>query len=68
MTPTALHEPRIPDALPVEVEPPRVYNLPPRPPEAPEGNSGVKPLEYLRYRWATVVFLGGLLADRKSVV
>jgi polysaccharide biosynthesis transport protein len=67
MTPTALHEPRIPDALPVEVEPPRVYTLPPRPPEAPEGNSGVKPLEYLRYRWATVVFLGGLLASVLAV-
>src|SRR3954469_4924965 len=61
MTPTAL-QPRIPEALPVEVEPPRVYTVPPRPPEAPEGGSGLKPLEYLRYRWATVVFLGGLLA------
>ena len=61
MTPTAL-QPRIPDALPVEVEPPRVFALPPRPPEAPEGGPGLKPLEYLRYRWATVVFLGGLLA------
>jgi capsular exopolysaccharide synthesis family protein len=29
----------------------------------PEGGSGLKPLEYLRYRWATVVFLGGLLAS-----
>src|ERR1043166_4768281 len=63
MTPTALQ--RIPDAIPVEVDPPRVFNLPPRQPEAPpaEGGSGLKPLEYLRYRWATVVFLGGLLAS-----
>src|SRR3954464_8635651 len=66
MTPTAL-QPRIPDALPVEVEPPRVYALPPRPPEAPEGGPGLKPLEYLRYRWATVVFLGGLLASALAV-
>lgn len=64
MTPTALH-PRIPDALPVEVEPPRVLHLPPRPAEPPspeEGGGGLKPLQYLRYRWATVVFLGGFLA------
>ena len=32
MTPTAL-QPRIPDALPVEVDPPRVLHLPPRLPE-----------------------------------
>jgi succinoglycan biosynthesis transport protein ExoP len=62
MTPAVLQS-RIPDALPVEVDPPRVLNLPPRLPEAPpESGSGLKPLEYLRYRWATVVFLGGLLA------
>lgn len=61
MTPTAL-QPRIPDALPVEVEPPRVYTVPARSPEAQEGGSGLKPLEYLRYRWATVVFLGGAVA------
>lgn len=62
MTPTAL-QPRIPEALPVEVEPPRVYALPPRPPESPDGGgAGLKPLEYLRYRWATVVFLGGALS------
>jgi polysaccharide biosynthesis transport protein len=62
MTPTLL-QPRIPEALPVEVDPPRVLTLPSRPPDAsPEGGSGLKPIEYLRYRWATVVFLGGLLA------
>jgi polysaccharide biosynthesis transport protein len=61
MTPTAL-QPRIPDALPVEIEPPRVFTLPSRPPEAPESGPGLKPLEYLRYRWATVLFLGGALA------
>lgn len=60
MTPTALQ--RIPEALPVEVEPPRVYTLPPRPVEAPESGPGLKPLEYLRYRWATVLFLGGAVA------
>jgi polysaccharide biosynthesis transport protein len=63
MTPTLL-QPRIPEALPVEVDPPRVLALPPRPADpAPDGKSGLKPLEYLRYRWATVVFLGGLLAS-----
>jgi len=63
MTPTALHEPRIPDAIPVEVDPPRVYTVPPRPTEAPEESGpGLKPLEYLRYRWASVVFLGGAVA------
>src|SRR5262245_7123806 len=63
MTPTAL-QPRIPDAIPVEVDPPRVFTVPPpRPPEpAPEGGNGLKPLEYVRYRWATIVFLGGALA------
>ena len=63
MTPTLL-QPRIPEALPVEVDPPRVLALPPRPADpAPDGRSGLKPLEYLHYRWATVVFLGGLLAS-----
>jgi capsular exopolysaccharide synthesis family protein len=64
MSPATL-QPRIPDAIPVEVDPPRVIHLPPRSPEAPpsEGGSGLKPLEYLRYRWATVVFLGGLLGS-----
>src|SRR3954447_17619870 len=62
MTTTAL-QPRIPEALPVEVDPPRVFTLPPRSPEAPESGAGMKPLEYLRYRWATVVFLGGLVAS-----
>src|SRR6478672_11906925 len=61
MTPTALQ--RIPEAIPVEVEPPRVFTLPPRPAENPEGGPGLKPLEYLRYRWATVLFLGGFLAS-----
>lgn len=63
MTPTLL-QPRIPDALPVEVDPPRIYALPSRKsrPPSDERGSGLKPLEYLRYRWATVVFLGGLLA------
>ena len=52
------------DAIPVEVDPPRVLHLPARLPEPPnpDGGLGLKPLEYLRYRWATVVFLGGLLA------
>jgi hypothetical protein len=64
MTPATL-QPRIPDAIPIEVDPPRVFHLPPRMPEAPasEGGSGLKPIQYLRYRWATVVFLGGLLAS-----
>ena len=69
MTPTTLPTaPRfpdvIPDAIPVEMDPPRVYTAPPRLPEAPAEEStggGLKPLEYLRYRWMTVVFLGGLL-------
>ncbi|HVK11876.1 MAG TPA: hypothetical protein VM597_24095 [Gemmataceae bacterium] len=62
MTPTAL-QPRIPDALPVEVEPPRVYTVPPRPVEpAGEEGAGIAPLAYLRYRWATVLFLGGTVA------
>ena len=62
MTPTAL-QPRIPDALPVEVEPPRVYTVPPRPAEtAGEEGSGLTPFAYLRYRWATVLFLGGTVA------
>jgi Mrp family chromosome partitioning ATPase len=62
MTPTAL-QPRIPDAIPIEVEPPRVLTLPPRLPDAPaDAGPGLKPLVYLRYRWATVVFLGGLVA------
>jgi polysaccharide biosynthesis transport protein len=62
MTPTAL-QPRIPDALPVEVEPPRVYTVPPRATEpAGEEGSGIAPLAYLRYRWATVLFLGGTVA------
>jgi polysaccharide biosynthesis transport protein len=62
MTPATL-QPRIPDAIPVEVDPPRIFNIP-RPPESPAngGSSNLKPLDYLRYRWATVVFLGGLLA------
>ena len=63
MTPTLL-QPRIPEALPVEVDPPRVLALPSRPADpTSDGKSGLKPLEYLRYRWATVVFLGGLLAS-----
>src|SRR5262245_58843664 len=62
MTPTAL-QPRIPDAIPVDVEPPRVYTVPPRARGAPVNAAGLKPLEYLRYRWATVVFLGGLLGS-----
>jgi polysaccharide biosynthesis transport protein len=63
MTPTAL-QPRIPDALAVEVEPPRVYTVPPRPVEpAGEEGSGIAPLAYLRYRWATVLFLGGTVAS-----
>jgi polysaccharide biosynthesis transport protein len=62
MTPTTL-QPRIPDAIPVEVDPPRLFTVPPRAAEPPaEGGSGLKPLEYLRYRWATVLFLGGALA------
>src|SRR5262245_30777539 len=62
MTPTTL-QPRIPDAIPVEVDPPRLFTVPPRAPDPPaEGGGGLKPLEYLRYRWATVVFLGGALA------
>jgi capsular exopolysaccharide synthesis family protein len=62
MTPVLL-QPRIPDAIPIEVDPPRVVNLPPSQPAAPpDAGSGLKPLNYLRYRWATVVFLGGLLA------
>src|SRR5262249_22423443 len=48
---------------PVEVDPPRLFTVPPRAPDPPaEGGGGLKPLEYLRYRWATVVFLGGALA------
>jgi capsular exopolysaccharide synthesis family protein len=61
MTPTALQ--RIPEAIPVEVDPPRVFTLPSRPVENPEGGPGLKPLEYLRYRWATVLFLGGAVAS-----
>ncbi|HEX3152700.1 MAG TPA: hypothetical protein VHR66_31800 [Gemmataceae bacterium] len=61
MTDTALQQ-RIPDALPVEVDPPRVYAVPPRPPEGDSG-PGLKPLEYLRYRWVTVAFLGTLVAS-----
>lgn len=62
MTPTAVHS-RIPDALAVEVEPPRIFTVPPRPAEpAGDEGSGLAPLAYLRYRWATVVFLGGTLA------
>src|SRR4051812_34614025 len=61
MTPTAL-QPRIPDALAVDVEPPRLFTIPPRPAEpAGDEGSGIAPLAYLRYRWATVVFLGGTL-------
>ncbi|HKB02145.1 MAG TPA: hypothetical protein VKD90_07995 [Gemmataceae bacterium] len=64
MTPMTLQA-RIPEAIPVEVDPPRVLTLPPRAAEpAPEeGGVGLKPLDYLRYRWATVVFLGGFLAS-----
>jgi capsular exopolysaccharide synthesis family protein len=65
MTPAVL-QPRIPDAIPIEVDPPRIYNLPPRPMEVPPaegGGTNLKPISYLRYRWATVVFLGGLLAS-----
>jgi capsular exopolysaccharide synthesis family protein len=64
MTPTALQA-RIPEAIPVEVDPPRVFTLPSRAaePGPEEGGAGLKPLEYLRYRWATVVFLGGFLAS-----
>lgn len=62
MSPATLQT-RIPDAIPIEVDPPRMYTLPPRPPEMPASDAGrLKPLEYLRYRWVTVVFLGGLLA------
>jgi capsular exopolysaccharide synthesis family protein len=61
MTPTALQ--RIPEAIPVEVDPPRVFTLPPRPAENSESGPGLKPLEYLRYRWATVLFLGGAVAS-----
>jgi len=62
MTPVLL-QPRIPDAIPIEVDPPRVVTLPASQPAAPpDAGSGLKPLNYLRYRWATVVFLGGLLA------
>ena len=33
-------------------------------PETPvDGGAGLKPLEYLRYRWVTIVFLGGLFAS-----
>jgi len=64
MSPTILHQ-RIPDAIPIEVDPPRVFNMLPRMPEpsASEGNSVLKPLEYLRYRWVTVLFLGALLSS-----
>lgn len=61
MTPATL-QPRIPDAIPIEVDPPRIFAVPPRPVEAPSEGNRLKPLDYLRYRWATVVFLGGLLA------
>ncbi|WP_020470503.1 tyrosine-protein kinase domain-containing protein [Zavarzinella formosa] len=69
MTPTTLPATRlpdfIPDAIPVEADSPRVYSVPSRMPEAPPaepaGGGGMKPLEYLRYRWMTVLFLGGLL-------
>jgi hypothetical protein len=68
MTPTVVQArvpAAIPEALPVEVDPPRVFTLPPRgaEPAPEEGGVGLKPLEYLRYRWATVVFLGGFLAS-----
>lgn len=64
MTPTTIPA-RIPEAIPVEVDPPRIYTLPPRPAEAPAEEGGVRlnPLRCLRYRWATVVFLGGFLAS-----
>src|SRR5262249_163720 len=62
MTPTTL-QPRIPEAIPVEVDPPRLFTVPPRAPEPPaESGGGLKPLEYLRSRWAAVLFLGGALA------
>lgn len=71
MTPTTLPTPRlpemIPDAIAVEPDMPRVFSMPSRQPEAPSGEEtsggGLKPLEYIRYRWMTVVFLGGMLGS-----
>lgn len=69
MTPSTLPTPRIlddiPEALPVEMESPRIVNMTPRQLEAPPENTGggMKPLEYLRYRWMTVLFLGGLIGS-----
>lgn len=44
----------------------RIHTPPPRPvaiaePPSPASN-GIRPVAYLKYRWVTVVFLGGLLA------
>ena len=61
MTMTTILPTRIPDAIPVESDAPRLYSAPSRPSEPPpetEGGGGLKPLAYLKYRWATVVFLG----------
>lgn len=52
----------IPEAIPVEIEPPRIATYPPRAVEPPsEDGNGLRPLQYLKYRWATVLFLGGLV-------
>lgn len=68
MTTTAF-QPRVPDAIPVQMEPPRLATYAPRPPAAPEEEtSGLRPLSYLRYRWVTVVFAGGALGALLALI
>ncbi len=68
VTTTRLPVEDLPEALPVDS--PRVVSMPPRMPEAPppeQAGGGMKPLEYLRYRWVTVLFLGGLIGGGLGV-
>jgi polysaccharide biosynthesis transport protein len=48
----------------IHMPPPRSATITEPQPPAP---SGIKPFAYLKYRWVTVVFLGGLLASILSV-
>jgi polysaccharide biosynthesis transport protein len=64
MTTTTLPS-RIPDAIPVDDELPRIVPMSPRLPEAPvdEEGGGINPLRYLRYRWVMILFLGATIGS-----